>query len=885
MQIRIVQEQMEKLMKKKRNTETDRNPERRPVRRCQAEAETGLAQEQVQEYIEAGWTNAAVASPSKTVSEIIKGNLFTYFNLVFAVLAVLVILAGSFRSLTFLPVVLANLVIGIVQEIRAKRILDKLSMLNAPKAVVIRDGERQEIPAGELVLDDIVFFQAGNQICADAAVLEGEVSVNESLLTGESDEVPKRAGDLLMSGSFVASGSCYARLEKVGEDSYISGLTLEAKAAKTGEQSEMLRILDRLVGVMGILIIPIGIALFAQQYFFLEVPFGESIVSMVAAVVGMIPEGLYLLASVALVVSVMRLASKKVLVHDMKCIETLARVDVLCVDKTGTITENAMEVSGVVPMGRISPGAVSAGEEPMGTVSAERASMGMSPAGEALTEKVPAGELSAAASPTEGASMGFACAGKNGGTAMPGMRRLLSDFVAAMPDENATMKALKRYFNMPPVRKAEAVVPFSSACKYSGAVFGGETYVLGAPEFVLREDYETFREQVEGYGSDGCRVLVFGRYEGVADGKELTGKVAPLCLILLLNPIRRQAYETFRYFSGQGVEIKVISGDNPVTASRAALQAGIAGAEDYVDASALATPEELRQAAEKYTVFGRVTPEQKRELVRTLKDAGHTVAMAGDGVNDVLALKDADCSVAMAAGSDAAAQVSQLVLLESDFSCMPSVVLEGRRVVNNIGRSASLFLVKNLFSFLLALFSLCFRVSYPLEPAQVSLISMFTIGIPAFFLALQPNQDRIRGHFLANVLIKALPAGLTDFLVVGALVVFGQVFEVDSEDISTACTMLLAIVGFMILYNISKPMDGRRWCIWGGCVTGLLVCSIWLGNLFGIGGMSPRCIMLFVVFAIVTEPILRYGTRLVEWLGGILIGWGGSRQRKGKRQI
>lgn len=548
---------------------------------------------------------------------------------------------------------------------------------------------------------------------------------------------------------------------------------------------------------------------------------------MVAAVVGMIPEGLYLLASVALAVSVMRLASKQVLVHDMKCIETLARVDVLCVDKTGTITENAMEVGGVVPVA---------------------------------------------------AAMGDA-----DGTAMSGMRRLLSDFAAAMPDENATMKALKRYFNLPPAGKAEAVVPFSSAYKYSGAVFDGKSYVLGAPETVLREDYEVFRKQIEGYGREGCRVLLFGRYEGEMEGKRLTGKVTPLCMILLLNPIRKQACETFRFFMEQGVKIKVISGDNPVTVSQAALQAGVAGAENYVDASAFPASEDLRETAEKYTVFGRVTPKQKRELVRALKDAGHTVAMMGDGVNDVLALKDADCSVAMAAGSDAAAQVSQLVLLESDFACMPSVVMEGRRVVNNIERSASLFLVKNLFSFLLALFSLCFRVSYPLEPAQVSLISMFTIGIPAFFLAMQPEKNKIRGHFLANVLIRALPAGLTDFLVVGALVVFGQVFGVDAQDISTACTMLLSIVGFMILYHISAPMDVQRWCIWGGCVAGLLVCSIRLGNLFGIGGMSQKCIMLFVVFAIVTEPVLRYGTKAVERLGSALIGRSESRRRRRAR--
>lgn len=800
-------------MRKEIRMNVEENTERLPVSRCRPDVGTGLTQEQVQAYAQAGWTNRAVASSSKSVSEIIKSNLFTYFNLVFAVLAVLVMLTGSFHNLTFLVVVLANLLIGIVQEIRAKRTLDKLSMLNAPKAIVVRDGKKQEIPAETLVLDDIVFFRAGNQICADAVVLEGEVSANESLLTGETDEIRKKPGDFLMSGSFVAAGSCYARLEKVGEDSYISGLTLEAKAMKQGEQSEMLRILDRLVGVMGILVIPIGIALFAQQFFFLERPFGESIVSMVAAVVGMIPEGLYLLTSVALVVSVMRLASKKVLVHEMKCIETLARVDVLCVDKTGTITENSMEVAKLVPM-----------ENP-------------------------------------------------DGMPVPELKTLLCDFVTAMADENATMKALKRYFHTLPVKQAEAVVPFSSAYKYSSAVFGGVSYVLGAPEFLLREDYESYREQMEGYANDGYRVLMFGSYEGTADGKILTKKVTPLCVILLLNPIRPQAYETFQYFKEQGVEIKVISGDHPVTVSRTALRAGIAGAENYIDASALSTPRELREAAEKYTVFGRVTPKQKQELICALKSKGHTVAMTGDGVNDVLALKNADCSVAMAAGSEVAAQVSQLVLLESDFACMPSVVMEGRRVVNNIERSASLFLVKNLFSFLMALFSIGFRIHYPLEPSQVSLISAFTIGIPAFLFAMQPNKNRIKGHFLANVLIKALPAGVTDFLVVGALAVFGQVFEVGEADISTACTMLLAIVGFMILYHISSPMNMRKWLIWGGCVAGLVVCGIYLRDLFGLGSMSLKCIMLFVVFAIVTEPILRYGTRIVERAGKALIRW------------
>ena len=799
----------------KNRTSKDNTIVRKKVqtRRFNADIRYGLNSDQVNEYFENGWSNEPVEPPSKTVPEIIKSNLFTYFNLVFAVLAALLILAGSFRNLTFLPVILANLFIGIIQEIRAKNTLDKLSVLNAPKALVVREGRQFSIPAEELVLDDIVIFKAGNQICADAIVVDGEVSVNESLLTGESDEISKKPGDELMSGSFIVSGECYARLDKVGEDSYISKLTLEAKAMNSEEQSEMIRVLDKLVGVVGILIIPIGLLLFGQQFFFSGASFSKSITSMVAAVIGMIPEGLYLLASVALVVSVMRLASKKVLVHDMKCIETLARVNVLCVDKTGTITENTMEVNGEIPMDGYD-------------------SQSMAP-----------------------------------------LKQIIGDFASAMSSDNITMKAMKDYFNKPSGRKAVSVSPFSSQFKYSGAAFEDGSYVLGAPEFVLREDYDNYREQIEQYSSEGYRVLVFGIYDGVIDGKALTGKVTPLGLVFLSNSIRKEAPETFKYFENQGVEIKVISGDNPVTVSQVALQAGIANADNYIDASTLTTDEAIEDAVLRYTVFGRVTPDQKRKFVRALKKAGRTVAMTGDSVNDVLALKDADCSVAMASGSDAAAQASQLVLLDSNFACMPSVVMEGRRVVNNIERSASLFLVKNIFSFLLSLFSVCFMINYPLEPSQISLISMFTIGVPAFFLALQPNKNIIQGHFLSNVLIKALPAGITDFLVVGALVVFGQVFEVGETDISTACTMLLAIVGFVILYNISKPMNALRWCVWGGCIVGLLGCSIYLGDLFAMRGMSTKCIMLFVVFAIITEPALRYSTILIEKIGRKIVGW------------
>lgn len=794
----------------KKKTKQPEHIDCHPTVRYTVDKKNGLSSAQVHEYVQNGWTNKAVEPPTKTIPKIIKSNLLTYFNLVFAVLAVLLTVAGSFRNMSFLLIVVANLLIGIVQEIRAKKVLDRLSVLNSPTALVIRDGQQAEIPAEELVLDDIVIFRAGNQICADAIVVDGEVAVNESLLTGETDEIFKKPGDTLMSGSFVVSGECCARLENVGADSYISQLTLESKAMNCKEQSEMIRVLDKLVGVVGILIIPLGLLLFGQQFFVSKASFSSSIVSMVAAVIGMIPEGLYLLASVALAISVIRLSSKKVLVHDMKCIETLARVDVLCVDKTGTITENNMQVISTIPMEGYNPSTGS------------------------------------------------------------GLKTMISDLVVSMPDGNITMQALKRFFKTPSDKKADVVIPFSSTYKYCGAAFSGDAYVLGAPEFVLREDYDKFKVLIENYSSDGYRVLVFGRYSGVPDGKELTEAVTPLGLILLANPIRKDAPETFRYFAEQGVAIKVISGDNPVTVSQVAMEAGIADATKYIDMSTLHTEDDIREAATQYTVFGRVTPVQKRQLVHALQSAGHTVGMTGDGVNDVLALKDADCSVAMASGCDAAAQVSQLVLLESDFASMPSVVMEGRRVVNNIERSASLFLVKNIFSFLMAVFSVCFRITYPLEPSQISLISMFTIGIPGFFLALQPNGDIIHGRFLSNVLIKALPAGLTDFLVVGALAVFGSVFGVNETDISTACTMLLAIVGFMILYHISKPLNPLRWCVWVGCIVGLLVCSIWLGDVFGIEHMSMECVMLFVLFAIVTEPTLRYGTILVEKIGGII---------------
>lgn len=792
-------------MARRKKLQVEEKKERRlPTTRYNPEYKKGLTSQQVQEHRLHGWTNKAVEPPSKTTKEIVHENVFTYFNLIFVVLAVLLCLVGSFRDLTFLPVIIANTLIGIIQEIRAKQVLDKLTMLNAPRASVVRDGKRTVINAEDLVVDDIVIFKAGDQVCADAEVSAGEVQVNESLLTGEADEITKRKGDKLMSGSFIVSGQCHARLDKVGEDSYISKLTLQAKAMQSKEQSEMIRSLDKLVKCVGVAIIPIGIVLFSQAFFIQHDGFRESVTSMIAAVIGMIPEGLYLLASVALAVSSIRLAQKKVLLHDMKCIETLARVDVLCVDKTGTITENTMKVQKLIKT-------------------------------DEYDEK------------------------EKGGLSL-----LVGDFAAAMTNDNITMAALKEHFIKASGKKVLSKTGFSSATKYSSVTFEDGAYVLGAPEFVLKEKYDDYAEEITEYASTGSRVLAFGIYDGEVDGKPLTHGILPFGFVLLANPIREAAKETFEYFAEQGVEVKVISGDNPVTVSNVAKQAGIKNADRYVDASEFEDEQSMRKALLNNTVFGRVTPSQKRKFVRILKEAGHTVAMTGDGVNDVLALKDADCSIAMASGSDAAAQASQLVLLESDFSCMPEVVLEGRRVVNNIQRSASLFLVKNIFSFLLSVASVVFMFTYPLEPSQVSLISMFTIGVPAFFLALEPNKNMIKGHFLTNVLLKALPAALTDALAVAALVIFGRTFDVSSTDISTAATMLLAIVGFMILYKISAPMNKIRFSIVSGCIAGLLFCSIFLKDLFAITSMTKECIMLFVVFAIATEPVLRYLTTLVE---------------------
>lgn len=780
----------------------------------------GLNTEQIDQRIVGGFINLPVDPPSKTVKEIIFTNVFTYFNLIFCILAVLVIIVGSFKSLTFMPVIIFNTLIGIIQQIRSKNTLDKLTMLNAPKASVIRNGQKKTIPASELVLDDIVVFTSGVQIPADGTVLSGEVQVNEALITGESDEITKKCGDQLLSGSFVVSGECRAQMDKVGADSYISKLTIEAKTAKEPRESDMVRSLNRLVKIIGVIIIPVGSILFWQSFVVQGLSFRKSVISMVAAIIGMIPEGLYLLVSVALVVSVMRLAKQKVLIHEMQCIETLARVDILCVDKTGTITENKMETNDYIALD-----------------------------------------------------------GYDSKVMMP-LDELIGTLAHNMSSDNSTMNALQQFFKKGTDKKADQVIPFSSTTKYSSIVYDNQSYVLGAPEFVLREQYTKYQEKIEQYSSEGYRVLVFGKYNGIVEkGKALMDTVDAYALIFLSNPIRKEAPATFSYFRDQGVGIKVISGDNPITVSKIAKKANIENAENYIDASTLKTPADIYTAIAKYTVFGRVTPNQKRLFVQALKAQGHTVAMTGDGVNDVLALKDADCSVAMASGSDAAAQAAQIVLLESDFSKMPQVVMEGRRVVNNIERSSSLFLVKNIFSLLMSMFSIFTVTHYPLTPSQISMVSMFTIGIPAAILALEPNKNRIHGRFLSNVLLRALPAGLTNFIVISSLGIFGKVFAVSSDDISTASALIMCVVGLLILWKISKPMNTLRVATFISMIIGLLISIFGFNDLFSITNISEKCTMLLVLFTITTEPILRYLTILIGQLKLLGI-WIAKRWRK-----
>ncbi|MEG2815766.1 MAG: cation-translocating P-type ATPase [Oscillospiraceae bacterium] len=777
-------------------------PQHRNIPECCASPEAGLSAQQVEERLENGYSNISIDPPTKTVGQIVASNLLTYFNIVFFALAACIIAVGSWINLTFMPVVLANIFIGIVQELRSKKTLDDLNIINAPKSVVLRDGARKTINVDETVRDDIVIFVTGNQIFADAIIVEGECQVNEALMTGEADEIKKSVGDELMSGSFIVSGSVKARLVRVGRDSYVSQLTLESKKSNQKKQSEMMRSLSTLVKWIGIILIPIGAAMALKEISWLDRSVEEGVVSTVGALVGMIPEGLYLLTSVALVAAVIRLAQRKTLVHDMNCIETLARVDTLCVDKTGTITENKMIVEDICLL---------------------------------CEDRFIEDDI----------------------------RMIMADYVYAMQDDNDTMAALRKYFNGEHQQTALETLPFTSVKKYGGVSFyEDETYILGAPDVILGDKISEYSEQIDFYSKKGCRVLLLAMYDGKLSDDGLTAEILPLSLVMLANKIRKNAPETFTFFAKQGVAVKVISGDNALTVSEVAKRAGIENAEKYIDARELDDDKKIRRAAEEYTVFGRVTPEQKRKLVRAMKAAGHTVAMTGDGVNDVLALKEADCSVAMASGSEVACQVSHVVLLNSNFGSMPSVVMEGRRVINNIERSASLFLVKNIFSLVMAVISLIFTLPYPVTPAQLSLVSTITIGFPAFILAMEPNNSLVKGKFMRNVLYRALPGGLTDIILVVGVMLFYLAFDFPREEMSTICAVLMGIVGLVVLHNTCLPYDKLRLTLMVGMSVVFVSALAFFPSFFTLSPLKYSSILVLLVFALLAYPLMHTLTYL-----------------------
>ena len=745
--------------------------------------ETGLTAAQVQTRIAQGLVNADDGIKTKTEKQIILENTFTFFNILNFVLALFVLLVGSFKNLLFLGVIFSNTIIGSFQGIRAKRTIDKLSLISAPKVTVLRDGALQTIAVSEIVLDDVMHLSNGQQICADAIVCDGAVEVNESLMTGESDPVVKRAGDELLSGSFIVSGSCYAQVEHIGSENYANRIANDAKYIKKAH-SEILHSLDFIVKTLGFTLIPIGLLLFSKQFFILHDTLKDAVVSTVAAMLGMIPEGLILLTSVVFAVSVLRLSKYKTLVQDLYCTESLARVDVLCLDKTGTITEGTMQVDELIPL-------------------------------EGFTEQ--------------------------------DMTEALTALINVLSDDNPTSYAVKARFTGETSWTATETVAFSSARKWSGASFAAHgTYVMGAGEFILRDRFDTLRERTEAYAARGERVLLLARTDSAfLEGKALPDDLQPVGLIAISDKIRAEAPETLRYFAEQGVTLKVISGDNAVTVSNIAQKAGLAGAENYCDASTLETEADAAAAIEQYTVFGRVTPQQKLQFVKALKENGHTVAMTGDGVNDVLALKEADCSIAMASGSDAARTVSNLVLLDSNFASMPQVVKEGRRSINNLQRSASLFLQKTIYSTVLSVLFIFLSASYPFEPIQLTFISTLTIGIPSFILALEPNRDRVRGSFLTNVLKKSFPSALTMVLGVLFLCLFQQPLGLSSEQVSTLSVIVAFTVGFMLMFKLCVPFNALRGVLFGAMLAAFFLGYIFFMDIFSMVPLSAS--MLFVL--------------------------------------
>lgn len=776
----------------------------------------GLTSEEVRAAQAAGKVNADATVKTRSYGSIFRSNICTLFNLINVILAVFVFLTGSYKNMLFMLVIVINTIIGIVQETRSKITTDRLSIVVAANVEVMRDGKIQKIPIDELVLGDVMRLGRGNQIPTDSVVLKGECKTDESLLTGESRLIPKHAGDQLYSGSFINAGAVWARVEKVGADNYAAQITNEAKQKKA-INSEIMTSLNKIIKYVSIFMFPVGLLLFANEYLLHHVELDPAILSTVSAMVGMIPEGLILLASTVMAVAVVRLARHQVLVQQLYCIETLARVDVLCLDKTGTITTGGMEVSGLVPLS-------TADSEPKEQ------------------------ELS----------------------------KIVASLVASDEDPNDTARAIQEYFGLAKEGKQKAeqaitpadllkptrVIPFSSDTKWSGTAFAnGEAYVMGAAQFVLEKNANTLaqiKDTLDTYAAD-ARVLLVARVEGFDTNGTIEGEVTPLGFVCLRDQIRSTAAQTITYFKEQGVKLKVISGDDPHTVSGIAQKVGIEGADRFVDASTLKTDQDIVSAIKNYNVFGRVRPEQKKAFVLALQAEGHTVAMTGDGVNDVLALKASDCSVAMASGSDAARNVAQLVLVDNDFASMPAVVAEGRRSINNLQRSASLFLVKTLLSITAAFLFIFLPWQYPFVPIQLTLISAFTIGLPSFVLALEPNKDLVRGHFLPNAVVHSIPGAVCAVVSIVVLTIVGnEAIGLDYRQVSTLCVMVVALLGIMLVIRLSIPFTPLRWGLLVVVIGGLLIGVVGFGWLFDIAPFTPEMWQSFGIAALANIVAFNY---------------------------
>ena len=793
---------------------------------------TGLTDEQVNARIAEGKVNADENPNTRTYKQIVRENTLTFFNFLNLVLLVLVLLVGSYKNAFFVCIIIINTLIGIAQEIRAKKTIDKLAILTARKSVVIREGQKWTVPTEELVLDDVVCLKTGDQVPADARILEGSLEVNESLLTGESDNLPKNEGDELFSGSFVTSGEACCQIIHVGKDNYAAQITSEAKEFKR-HNSELKNSLNAILKVISIIIVPLGALLFYKQYYIVGDTFRDSVVSMVAGVLGMIPEGLVLLTSVALTLGALVLANKKTLVQELYCIETLARVDTLCLDKTGTITEGTMCVERVEPY--VSTGRVET----------------------AVTESEPAESPEAEAQGQVAADPAF---GDDINTVMGNMMYVLKD-------QNATIDALRKRFPAKQDMTLEHVIPFSSDRKYSGAVFEEKgTYLMGAAQFLFPENNEELTEKCQAYAEEGLRVLVLAHSSQNAEGTELPEGLEPLALMLLTDVIREEAPDTLAFFDSQEVDLKVISGDDPVTVAAIARRAGLKNADSYVDATTLTTEEALQDAVAQYSVFGRVTPQQKKAMVQALQAQGHTVAMTGDGVNDVLALKEADCSIAMAQGSDAAKNIANVVLLDSNFASMPHIVNQGRRVVNNIRTAASMFLIKTMFSVMLSLLTIFFGNAYPFEPIQMSLISACAVGIPTFLLAQENNYEKIDHTFLRHVFINAFPAAITiTFCVFAVMLVCQNVYH-SMAMLNTACVLVTGWNYMAALKTVYAPLNTYRKVIIYGMQFIFFAAAVIFQKLLSLGSLDFG--MIILVFILMTfAPVLI--DVITVWLKGI----------------